>query len=102
MAKFSKKPAAGDKGRSRSTSTRKAGADKEKPAGYKAKRSFSKNKSFRENKDTDKRKSFDRPFKKDYKKEKRRLETMPWMFFAIILILIIVIISFFVIGGYLK
>ncbi len=69
MAKFSKKPAAGDKGRSRSTSTRKAGADKEKPAGYKAKRSFSKNKSFRENKDTDKRKSFDRPFKKDYKKE---------------------------------
>jgi uncharacterized protein with von Willebrand factor type A (vWA) domain len=40
--------------------------------------------------------------RKDYKKEKRRLKIMPWMYFAIILILIIVIISFFVIGGYLK
>lgn len=40
--------------------------------------------------------------KKNFKKEKRRLKEMPWMYFAIILILIIVIISFFIIGGHLK
>lgn len=40
--------------------------------------------------------------KKNYKKEKRRLKDMPWLYFAIILILLIVIISYFIIGGYLK
>lgn len=40
--------------------------------------------------------------KKNYKKEKRRLKEMPWMYFTIILILIIVIISFLIIGGHLK
>jgi 23S rRNA pseudouridine2605 synthase len=79
MSKFNTKP--GDKGRSGSRGDKKPfgkSSDDKDAKGYRAKRSFTKNKDFRESKDTgaDKprrsfgadgeKKTFDRPFKKTY------------------------------------
>src|SRR3954462_7250038 len=82
MAKFNSGRGSGDKGRSRTGGKRAAGSsDDKKKDGYKAKRSFSKNKVFREIKEerpSGPKRSFGsddkKPFKRSFDKDKSSSE----------------------------